>query len=149
MSEQTERTRVDAVARSWLGTPYHHHAQIKGVGTDCAHLLIGTYAEAGLIENFDPGYYAPQFFLHSKEERFLGWVQKFSREIPGSEAKVGDIVIYKLGLVYAHGGIIVAPGWPHAIIHAHRASRRVCLSGGLSAELGRPARHPRFFTRWR
>lgn len=148
MSEAAARARIEAVARSWLETPYHPHAHVKGHGVDCAHLLIAVYAEAGLIDDFDPGYYAPQFMLHKTEERFLGWVLKFAREIPERQARPGDIVLYKLGHVYAHGAIVVSPGWPSAIIHAHAPSRRVVIVNGLGGDLARPSRRPRFFTRW-
>ena len=28
-------------ARTWVRTPYHHQARLKGVGVDCAGLVIG------------------------------------------------------------------------------------------------------------
>jgi hypothetical protein len=111
-------------------------------------LLRCVYSEAGLIEDFDPGYYAPQFFLHNKEERFLATVQAHSREIAEADAKPGDVVMYRFGLCYAHGAIIVGRGWPHEIIHAHMPSGRVIRSGGRDGELARSIRSPRFFTRW-
>jgi cell wall-associated NlpC family hydrolase len=55
--EMEERLRVVRVAQSWLGTPYHHHAALRGVGVDCAYLLIEVYAEAEVIPRRDPGYY--------------------------------------------------------------------------------------------
>lgn len=36
VSEQ--RAAVAQEALAWLGTPYHHHARIKGVGVDCAQI---------------------------------------------------------------------------------------------------------------
>lgn len=37
--------RVIAVARSWLGTPYHDQASLKGVGCDCLGLARGVWRE--------------------------------------------------------------------------------------------------------
>ena len=39
--------RADIVeeARSWLGTPYHHQAALKGVGCDCIGLLRDVFSE--------------------------------------------------------------------------------------------------------
>jgi cell wall-associated NlpC family hydrolase len=129
------RARVDAVARSFIGTPYHDHGEVKGAGVDCAKLLLMVYVEAGLIDYVDVGHYSPQFFLHGHEERYLGWVTRFAREIPREAAGVGDIVLYRIGHVFAHGAIVVAPGWPH-IVHAHYAARRVRRGFGDSVHLG-------------
>ena len=40
------RADIVALARGWLGTPYHHQASLKGVGCDCLGLIRGVYAEA-------------------------------------------------------------------------------------------------------
>ena len=55
-SEGAERVAVVAAARSWLGTPYHHAADVKGRkgGVDCAMLLVRVYCDLGLVEPFDP-----------------------------------------------------------------------------------------------
>ncbi len=37
--------RVVAAARSWLGTPYHDQASLKGVGCDCLGLVRGVWRE--------------------------------------------------------------------------------------------------------
>ena len=39
MRPNIDRAAVVAAAREWIGTPYHHMADIKGVGCDCAMLL--------------------------------------------------------------------------------------------------------------
>lgn len=36
-------------ARRWAGTPYHHQARLKGVGVDCAGLIIGVGAALGIM----------------------------------------------------------------------------------------------------
>ena len=59
MTETQQRTALVDAARSWLNTPYHHKARVKGAGVDCAQLLIGVYTDAGLIEAFDTGDYPP------------------------------------------------------------------------------------------
>ena len=37
--------RVIAAARSWLGTPYHDQAILRGVGCDCLGLARGVWRE--------------------------------------------------------------------------------------------------------
>jgi NlpC/P60 family putative phage cell wall peptidase len=41
----TTREQIVAVARDWLGTPYHHQASVKGVGCDCLGLIRGLWRE--------------------------------------------------------------------------------------------------------
>ena len=49
------RQRIVEEARSWLGTPYHHQAMVKGAGVDCAMILVAVYRAVGLIPaGFDP-----------------------------------------------------------------------------------------------
>ena len=40
-----DATRVIAIARSWLGTPYHDQASLRGVGCDCLGLARGVWRE--------------------------------------------------------------------------------------------------------
>ena len=37
--------RVIAMARSWLGTPYHDQASLRGVGCDCLGLARGVWRD--------------------------------------------------------------------------------------------------------
>ena len=38
-----DRGRIVRLARSWIGTPYHHQASVRGVGTDCIGLVRGVW----------------------------------------------------------------------------------------------------------
>lgn len=42
----TPQDVIDA-ARSWKGTPFHHQGRVKGVGVDCAGLIVEAFKEAG------------------------------------------------------------------------------------------------------
>ncbi len=45
---------VVAEARRWVGTPYHHQAQLRGVGVDCVGLIVGVGKALGVMgEDFD------------------------------------------------------------------------------------------------
>lgn len=143
--ERAARDRVDAIARSFISTPFHDHGEVKGAGVDCATLLKCVFTEAGLVEPFKLDHYSPQFFLHQTQERYLGWVTRFAREIPEAEARPGDIVLHKIGHVFAHGAIIVNPGWPN-IIHAHFAAKCVRGDDGRRPRLGTRVLDMKFFT---
>jgi len=121
------RSLVVAAARSWLGTPYHHAADVKGAGVDCAMILIRVFADLGLIENFDPRPYTKDWFLHRDEERYMGHLLARAREVDpstGSGPLPGDIMLFKIGRCFAHGGIVVVAD-PLAIVHAFAPARRV------------------------
>ena len=108
------RDKVVAEAITWIGTPYHPQARVKGAGVDCGMLLIEVFKRCGLIKNIDPGNYAKEWHLHRGEELFLGWVADHCAAV--NVPLPGDVAVYKFGRCYAHGTIVVA--WP-LLIHAH------------------------------
>jgi cell wall-associated NlpC family hydrolase len=119
-----ERATVVAEARSWIGTPYHHTADIKGKngGVDCAMLLVRVYCDLGLVEKFDPRPYTRDWFLHRNEERYLGFLLARSREV--NTPLEGDIVLFRFGRCFAHAGI-VSKADPLTIVHAFSHASRV------------------------
>ena len=49
--------RVVAAARSWLGTPYHDQASLRGVGCDCLGLARGVWRDVvGTVPQAIPPY---------------------------------------------------------------------------------------------
>lgn len=120
-SEAEIRARVVAEAKTWIGTPYVSNGMVKGKrgGTDCAMLLVGVYANTGIIsKDFDPRPYPPQWHVHRNEERYMNYVLQFATEIPPPPERMplpGDLVMFKLGLAFAHAAIIT--DWPF-VIHA-------------------------------
>lgn len=120
-------SREDVVreALSWIGTPFHDYAGVKGVGVDCAHFLIRVYATVGLIEDFTPERYVPQWFLHRDEPRFLNTLAGYAHQIKPEDAQSADVVMYNFGRHAAHGAIIVDE---HAIVHAFSYAGRVIRS---------------------
>lgn len=113
-SEGDQRARVVEVARSWLGTRYHHNARIKGVGVDCATLLVEVFTEAGIIQPVVLPPYSPQWHLHRDEEKYVEFIRGFAQEAEGPPLP-GDVVVWKFHRCFAHGAIVTA--WPE-IIHA-------------------------------
>jgi cell wall-associated NlpC family hydrolase len=143
-SVEDQRKAVCDEAKSWLLTPYHHMARVKGAGVDCATLLAEVYHAAGLIDHsLAISYYPPDWALHRDEERYLQIVIAHMREISEEEALAGDVVLYKIGRAFAHGGIILA--WPQ-IIHAVWQDAVLLGDGLADGKLsGRPRR---FFSPW-
>jgi cell wall-associated NlpC family hydrolase len=141
-TESAARVRVVSAARAWLGTPFHDLARVKGIGVDCAQLVAAVYEEAGIVPHVDTGFYAPQFMLHSREERLVNFVLRYADE--SDVANSGDLVLYRFGKSYSHAAIVV--DWPHEIIHAHQMSGKVVVMNPFAADLY--GRDMRFFSVW-
>ena len=113
------RAAVVAEALTWLGTPYHHHARIKGVGVDCAQILLAVYA--GLIPELDPGLYPPDWHLHRSEERSIEWL-KAAGAVQTSGlwsvrgALPGDVALFQFGRCFSHAGIVLDD---ERVVHAY------------------------------
>jgi cell wall-associated NlpC family hydrolase len=121
-SETEARQRIVEEAQTWVGTPYIDCQMVKGRrgGVDCAMLLVGVYGNVGLIpKDFDPRPYPAQWHINKNEEKYLGHIFPFAKEVPGPPQRAprpGDVVMFKISLAFAHGGIVT--DWPN-IIHAN------------------------------
>ncbi|CAK0767738.1 Hydrolase [Gammaproteobacteria bacterium] len=113
MTEQEQRAAVIREAKTWLGTPYHLNAKVKGAGVDCGTFLISSFHGAGLIPDVNLGTFFSDFHLHKTDEVYLRWILEFCR--PVDVAEPGDIILYRYGRILAHGALVV--DYPR-IIHA-------------------------------
>jgi cell wall-associated NlpC family hydrolase len=113
------RARIIAEARRWLGTPFHHQGRVRGVGVDCAGLVIRVGQEVGLSMREETGY--------SAVPDGVGIVQSCDDQLQRIDGyTMGDVVLFRygqhpqhLGIVgdYVHGG--------HSLIHAYAPIGRV------------------------
>lgn len=130
---------ICAESQSWIGTPYHHGARIKGGGVDCAQILYAVYVDAlALVPPLQIDDYPPDWMKHREDERFLKHIQQRAFEVDTPEP--GDVAIWQWGRCFAHAAIVQA--WP-IVVHADSKSGRVTLA---DASQGRFAgRAVRFF----
>lgn len=134
------RSAVVTEAKSWVGTPYHHAARVKGAGVDCAQILIGIFCDAlRLVDPVEPGDYPRDWMLHRDEERFLGLLGANAREVETPQP--GDVALYRVGRCYAHSAIVI--DWPQ-VIHASSRDHEVVFADGTQGFLA--GREPRFFS---
>jgi cell wall-associated NlpC family hydrolase len=113
-TEQEERERVVAIARTWERTPYRHMGRVKGAGADCLTLLAEVFQEASLVPKIDIEFYPKDWMHHRSAERYLEGLLKYTTEI-FTTPRPGDILLYKVGRCFSHGAIVI--DYP-TIIHA-------------------------------
>jgi hypothetical protein len=118
-----ERALVASEACSWIGTPFHHAARIKGAGVDCAQLLLAVYCGLGLVEEPAIDRYSADWFLHQDRERILEILE--APTVPTDTPDIGDIALFRYGRSVSHSAIVVQydPGASVvALVHSHRAT---------------------------
>lgn len=140
LHEETElRARIVQEAKTWVQTPWHHQGRVKGIGVDCAQLLIGVYAWVGIIRDFEPEHYGIDWAFHRDEPRFL--TQLLEHCIRVRAPLPGDIALYTYGRHASHGGICLGDG---LLLHAWRDEGKVTIT-----ELAAPTlaeRHAGFYS---
>jgi cell wall-associated NlpC family hydrolase len=145
--ELKQRTAVVTEARRWIGTPYHHASDIHGAGVDCGMLIVRVFVDTGLCMPFDPRPYTQDWHLHRSEERYLGFVFDRCREV--EEPQAGDVICFRYGRCFSHGGIVTGVK-PLTLVHAYLPARCV-LEEALAHnhELSSERRERRFFSYWK
>lgn len=116
MKALEQRARVVEIARSWIGTPYHHHARLKGIGVDCAQLLCAVYEEAGACGHIDTGHYAHDWHLHHSRELFLETMESAGAFKVERELVAGDSMVFRYGRTFSHGSVYAGDG---QFVHAY------------------------------
>ena len=114
------RQQIIDEALTWVGTPYQHQAMCKGYGVDCAMLAAGVSKQLGLLtvddlKNIPP--YPRDWHMHqdfpmlTDSMKAIGCIQKnIEDRLPG------DIVVFKIGRVPSHLGILVTQD---SMVHAY------------------------------
>ena len=161
MTEEQGRAAIISETRSWLGTAFHHRGRIKAVrdadgrivdkgGVDCAQsiYLIARAAVPELVPEMSEADadYAFQWNLRrSAEETYLAAVRAQAREIVPRDARPGDLALFRFAHAWAHGAVVMPPGWP-AIGHANAAAGVFMLDRATEGRLA--GRQVRCFTLW-
>jgi cell wall-associated NlpC family hydrolase len=128
LDEMLQREAVVAEALTWVGTPHHHHARVKGAGVDCGMILVEVYTRAGINNVADPGEYVQDWFMHRDEPVYLQILEKYASKIDGSP-QPGDIALYQYGRNPAHGAIVIE--WP-TIVHSYMKAGAVVLDDAVA-----------------
>ncbi|MEQ1650611.1 MAG: NlpC/P60 family protein [Hyphomicrobiaceae bacterium] len=112
---------IVTLARTWLGTPYHHQASAKGIGTDCLGLVRGVYRDLYGHEAEQAPAYSRDWAEAARSETLLDAARRHLDELVITEATTGDVLAFRwrTGMMVKHLGIIVAPG---RMLHAFEGS---------------------------
>lgn len=115
-----KREQIVAAARGWLGTRWHHQGRLKGVGTDCAGLVIGVGQELGLTE-FDMTGYG-----HRPDSRELEQLcHDHMSPIPVASARPGDVLLIEVDKQPQHMAFKTEIDGAAGMIHAYAPLRQV------------------------
>jgi NlpC/P60 family putative phage cell wall peptidase len=89
------REHIVTIARTWLGTPYHHQASIKGVGTDCLGLVRGIWRDLYGSEPETLPAYTRDWAEAGGRETLLEAARRRLIEVPTGAAEPGDVLIFR------------------------------------------------------
>lgn len=129
------REQVVAEAKEWIGTRWKHQGKLKGVGCDCAGLIIGVGLNAqAMTIDFD-GWVAKAvegYSMRPNPKTMLLALNHWMIRIRKDEAGAGDVVYRSYGGDPQHlgiltglmrdpsSGIIHALVWPSRKVVEHR-----------------------------
>lgn len=99
---------VVQIARSWLGTPYHHQASCRGVGADCLGLVRGVLRELYGNDAEVPPAYSRDWAEASQTETMLDAAKRHLASVEVDNINAGDVVIfrYRRRTLAKHAGIM-------------------------------------------
>ena len=110
--------RIIAAARSWLRTPYHDQASLRGVGCDCLGLARGVWQDVVGAEPFPIPPYSRDWGEVGTTEVLAEGARRMMTELPVADAGPGALVLFRMrpGAIAKHVGILTAP---NRFIHAY------------------------------
>ena len=110
--------RVIAIARSWLGTPYHDQASLKGVGCDCLGLARGVWREVVGAESFAIPPYNRDWGETGPHEVLAERARRMMSEIAPTDAVPGALILFRMAprAIAKHVGILTGPD---SFIHSY------------------------------
>ena len=88
------RAAVVHEARTWIGTPFHHQARVKGAGVDCLGLVWGTGETCAVMPAVSATDAKPFWRFYGRRPNpsvMRECLAKFLVEIPRDQVQPGDM----------------------------------------------------------
>lgn len=107
-----------AMARGWIGTPFHHQAALRGIGCDCLGLLRGVWRDLYGTAPEEPQAYDASRFRSGGQETLLDAARRHLIAKDDLTIMPGDVLLFRLHPMrpVQHCGIAIDAS---AMIHAH------------------------------
>lgn len=104
------RDAIVRIARSWIGTPYHHQASRAGVGADCLGLVRGVFRSVYGEEAEVPPAYSPDWGEASGQESLLAAARRNLSVGNIDDLQPGDVLVFRMrrGAIAKHAGLLVS-----------------------------------------
>lgn len=98
---------VVAIARAWIGTPYHHQASQQNVGVDCLGLVRGIYRTLYGFEAEQPPAYSKDWAEAGKQETMIAAAARHLVKKEIKDLQTGDVILFRIKShsVAKHAGI--------------------------------------------
>lgn len=116
-----------AAARSLVGTPYHGHARLPGVGVDC----IGVPIVACWLSGLKPRTFDVRGYSLQPDGTLLARCDEHMTRIARDEMLPGDVVVVRWGADPHHVGVVAALNGRRTIIHAENWRHRKVMEHAL------------------
>lgn len=115
------RKLIIAIARTWIGTPYHHQASLKGTGADCIGLVRGIWRELIGEEPERLPAYSGDWAEATGRESMLQAASRHLVPIEPQLIREGDVIVFRLRAeaVAKHVGVVSGLG---RMIHAQEGA---------------------------
>lgn len=111
--------QVVSEALSWIGTPFHHQASVKGVGADCLGLVRGVWRQLNGHEPFSIPAYTQTWDEVEKSEVLWSGLAKTLVSDPEIKTCAGHVLLFRMRLnsVARHVGISSKSG--RCFVHSY------------------------------
>ncbi|SDR39840.1 NlpC/P60 family protein [Pseudovibrio sp. Tun.PSC04-5.I4] len=93
---EDQAQQIITAARSWIGTPYHDQAGVRGVGCDCLGLIRGVWREVIGDEPTDIPPYTRDWGETGGIEVLAEGAKKWLQPVPLEHIKPGCILMFRM-----------------------------------------------------
>lgn len=114
-----QREQIWQTALTWLGTPFHDLACLKGPrgGVDCGQLIVGVAKELGVLPfTWTCPVYSPERQLHQSTDLMSPLLARAGfTPVSWEDRQPGDVLTFRIGLTVSHVAVLLPD---NELVHA-------------------------------